>query len=100
MKDLWLRFRASNAFLYALATFLVGWFILRAIFHFDPDNGWLNIILSSEASIASCMILDLQFRTMRRDEETLTRLLESERKVISVVTGIEEDLEQHNGDVS
>lgn len=82
MKDAWLKFRSSNAFLYALLVFLAGWFILRWFYQFDADNGWLNIILSAEASVATCMILDLQFRAMKQDRETFAKILELEQRIL------------------
>ena len=85
MKDVWLRFRSSNAFLYTLMAFLTVWFVLRWFFIFDRDNNWLNIILSAEASVATCMILDLQFRSMAHDRATLQKLLESESKITALL---------------
>jgi uncharacterized membrane protein len=95
MKDLWLKFRASNAFLYTLVACLGIWFVARAVFHFDPENSWLNICLSVEASVATCMILDLQFRGMTQDRAVLQQLLESERRIIETVEEIDDVVVPH-----
>ena len=76
MKDMWLRFRSSNAFLYSLMGFMATWFTARHFFQFDADFTLINLILSAEASVATCMILDLQFRSMNNDRATLQHILQ------------------------
>ena len=89
MKDTWLKFRSSNTFLYCLLIFLGGWYAARWINPFDSDNSILNIILSAEASVATCLILDLQFKSMSRDHAMLEQLLNSEKRIIETLDDIE-----------
>lgn len=75
LKDVWLRFRSSNAFLYTLCGFLVVWFTVRWFIPFDADLTLINLLLSIEAAVATCMILDLQFRALYSDRSTLQHIM-------------------------
>lgn len=77
-KERFYAFRGGSAFFVALTIFLAGWFVTRRIWHFDPDNSWLNLLLSIEASTTTSLLLDLQVKSTARDRATLQRILDEE----------------------
>ena len=77
-KERFYAFRGGSAFFIALTIFLIGWFVFRHFLHFDPDNSWLNLLLSIEASTTTSLLLDLQVKTTARDRATLQRILDTE----------------------
>lgn len=85
MKDLFVRFRRSNAFLYTLLAAAAGYLVAHH-FGFDPDYSIANLSLSLEASIATCVLLDLTFKMNQEDRRQWARM---EREILDV----SEDLE-------
>lgn len=86
MRDRLLKFRGGNGFFLVLAILLVAWFTAKCVWHFDPENSWLNLLLSLEASVTTCMLLDLQFRSTERDRALLQAILSKEITIESAVT--------------
>ncbi len=67
--EVFLRLRRGMGFVYLLTGFLIIWFGLRAILSFDADYSLLNLILSIEASVATALLLDLQYRQQTQTED-------------------------------
>lgn len=94
MRDLFIRFRRSNAFLFTLLTAAGLVWGAHEFYHFDPDWSVSNLWLSLEASFATCMLLDLALRT--RDEDItrwdrIERILERmEKEVLDVAEEIDD----------
>lgn len=81
-----MKFRGGNAFIISIVIFIISWFTLRSIYHFDPDYGLLNLILSMEASLATCLLLDQTQRQYEQDHQLIADEAEA-------LTEIQEDLE-------
>ena len=79
LRSFFIRFRRSNAFLYTLLAALAIWVAMHEFAHFDPDMSVANLVLSFEASVATCMLLDLQFRMSAEDRATLQRIIDLEQ---------------------
>jgi len=64
------KFRGSEAFLYAVATFVGVWLLGHFTFGVDPTFGGLNLCLSIEASLSvALLIMHNQKSEVRRVEE-------------------------------
>jgi len=74
IKDLFIRFRKSNAFLYTLIMIVGAWLSVHCAAGFDDHLDWLNLFLSIEASVATCLLLDLQFRMSAEDRRMWARI--------------------------
>ena len=83
-KERFVAFRGGSAFLWVLCAFLVSWFAIKAFLPFDPDNSILNIILSAEASVATCLLLDFSIKNMASDRATFNRILTFEERIIAI----------------
>jgi uncharacterized membrane protein len=94
MRDLFVRFRGSNSFLGVMIAFVAVWLVSRRVFYFDQDFGMLNLILSAEASIATCMLLDFSLKGMEADRATFAKLLEVADQTKQAVSDMSEDLEE------
>lgn len=81
-KDMFIRFRSGNGFLVVLVCFMIIWYFARHFFNFDNDNTILNLILSFEASVATCLLLDLQLKTTMQDRKTLQMILDMEKRIV------------------
>ena len=86
-KQRFLAFRGGSAFFGALAMFLALWFAARLVWHFDPDNAWLNLLLSLEASVTTSLLLDLQVKTTTSDRQTFARILALEERIDRAIEG-------------
>lgn len=86
-KEAFLKFRRGGNFLKAFSVFMVLWFALRAWYGFDPDNSWLNLILSAEASVATALLLDIQMK-MSEEDRSVMNVIKNE------VEEIQADLEE------
>lgn len=94
LQDLFIKFRSGNGFLITLGTFLTGWLGLRHFIPFDPDYGILNLILSIEASVAGCLLLDLSLKNTAQDRETLQTIISEIRGARREIEDIEEEIEE------
>jgi len=74
MKDIFIRFRKSNAFLYTLVAGVGMWWVFHMFYGFDRDMSVANLLLSIEASVATCMLLDLQFKMSAEDRRMWGRI--------------------------
>jgi hypothetical protein len=77
IKELFIRFRKSNAFLYTLVGAVALWWVFHQFRGYDPDMSIANLLLSIEASVATCMLLDLQFK-MSSEDRHMWKRIESE----------------------
>ena len=101
------KLRGSKLFLGGLIALISGWVAAHFIYHLDPDWGGLNLILSSEASIALAlytmiaMIQDHRYsKAMDLHQKTLEYLLEMTAALHAVVEGMakeDEDGSQAQG---
>ena len=92
IRDLFVRFRRSNAFVYALFVACAFWSSCHFFLGFDPSWALGNLLLSLEASFASCMILDIQFKMGTEDRRIWQRI---ERELLDVAEDVEELDEDH-----
>lgn len=91
LKDTFLRYRGGNTFILSLCIFVAVWMLVRfIIINFDPDNAWLNLALSFEASITTSLLLDLQFKSTMRDRETLARILSETQEIEQAIEELDE----------
>ena len=88
VRDLFIRFRRSNAFIYSLAAALALWAVAHWGFGFDREASIANLLLSVEASFATCMLLDLQFSMSAQDRARWDRI---ERELLDVEKIIEDN---------
>jgi len=95
IKELFVRFRKSNAFLYTLVGSIAVWFVCHEFRGFDPDMSVANLLLSIEASVATCMLLDLQFKMSADDRQMWLRI---ERELTKGLEEIEEEIDGKNAD--
>lgn len=93
-KEWFLEARRGGNFLKAVAVFLIGWFALRAWLQFDPDNSWLNLILSVEASIAGSLILDTQLKQAESDRAVMDDIQDGVEEIQEDVEEIQDDLKK------
>lgn len=82
-RSAFVRFRGGYGFIGAMAIFLIAWFSARALWHFDPDFGLLNLLLSIEASMATCFLIDQQ-----------SKQYEVDHRLLAVVAETVEDIEE------
>lgn len=94
MRDLFIRFRRSNAFLASLTVFSVTWLGAHWVLGFDGDLSLLNIALSFEASFATCILLDQTLKMGAADRERWDRIEEILLGLKVEVQEIEEELEE------
>lgn len=79
------RIRGSKTFLLGLLSFIGVWVTLHFLFRFDRDWGALNLILSSEASIALAfftMMSERQEAAQRRLDKHMLRILTAMHKLL------------------
>lgn len=81
------KFRGGNGFLITLTSFLAVWFSLRLVVPLDPDFGVLNVILSIEASLATCLLLDQQAKQTAADRKLLIAILKHEVRIEHDIEG-------------
>lgn len=86
-KSWFVQFRRGKAFLQTLAAFLVCYLIGRVIFHYDESLGVLNLMLSIEASVATCMLLDMGVKQYESDKVIVEHIEEEVEEIHEKVIG-------------
>lgn len=91
-KARFMRFRGGNAFILVFLAFLVAWLILECfgVPGFTTEN--LNLALSIEASLATCLLLDQSQRQADRDHQLLAADLELARKTQDEVQAVHDEV--------
>jgi len=91
-KAAFLRFRRGGGFLAVLAGALALVAMAHFVFGFDPDWSVTNLALSTEASVASCLLLDILLKQADADRALLLELR-------ALVARVEEETEEIAGDL-
>lgn len=86
-KAWFVQFRRGKGFLQTLAAFLVCYLGGRFAFHYDPDFGVLNMILSVEASVATCMLLDMGVKQYESDRVIVEHIEDEVDEIHEKVVG-------------
>lgn len=94
MRDLFVRFRRSNAFLATLAGAVTLAALAHFVAHWDPDWSLSNILLSLEASFATCMLLDVTMKMSAEDRARWDRIEVLLRDMAQDVDEIEKELSE------
>lgn len=77
LKTWFINFRRGGRFLQVLAAFIVCYMAARYVWRFDPDFGVLNLILSMEASVATCLLLDMSMKQSEADRALMRDIKET-----------------------
>lgn len=96
IRDLFVKFRRSNAFLYTLAAAAIISLIAHFAVSYDPEWSLSNLFLSLEASFASCMLLDLMFRMSGEDRERWDRIERTLNRVERELLDVAEEVSQED----
>ena len=92
-REVFIKFRGGNGFVVSLTAFLGLWFAARSVVPFDQDFGVLNIVLSTEASLATCFLIDQQSKQTEADRKLLHAILALQKEEAEQLDDIEETLE-------
>ncbi len=101
IKTAFLRFRASPAFAWTILTISAVWWTTNSwIYHFDPGLANFLTMISIEASVAACLILEQGnaqqqqvLALMSRQERMVEQVLELTKAVKALVENVEDDVE-------
>lgn len=83
--------RGSRYFLFFLCLFCATWVYADAYYRFDPDYGLYNTILSTEASISTCVLLMF----MERADAAMNELLLTLKSLLERVLNLTDALHSH-----
>lgn len=83
------RFRSGGGFLVALSLFLVLWFVLNGVWHFDHDNLTLNLLLSVEAAYAMPVLLMASQRRADAESARLKEVLGATHTMIGMLRTVD-----------
>ena len=95
IKGAYYKARRPGIFLKLLLGFQAGWYSTKyLIYYFDAGNGWMNLILSEDASIMSAMLYDLMLLMLTQDRSTMSSIKTEVHEMHEEVEEIQDDVEE------
>lgn len=75
LKTGFLKFRRGSGFLLTLCALLAADALAHWLVGFDPDFAITNVCLSVEASVATCLLLDMSLKQSEADRELMRAMM-------------------------